>query len=132
AIRYGARFEDTSAWKLAHLVISYPKVAKLVFENGGNPDIPLAKIAPGFKTANVDTLRFLVEECGADVNGRNQEGFTALASAASGGKIDFAQYLLDHGAEVKPDGPDWQKPLHIAETLGHNEIAEMLRKRGAK
>src|SRR5581483_6993632 len=51
AIRYGARFEDASAWKLAHLVLSYPKVAKLVFEHGGKPDVALAKIAPGFKTA---------------------------------------------------------------------------------
>jgi ankyrin repeat protein len=131
AIRYGARFEDAGGWKLGHLVLSYPNVARLVFEHGGNPDVALMQLVPAFKTTTVDTLRFLVEECGASVNAR-RDGFTALAAATVGGKIDFVEYLLDHGAEVNPNVLDWQRPLRLAQSRGHTEIAQLLLQRGAR
>jgi ankyrin repeat protein len=128
AIRYGARFENAGGWKLGHLVLSYPDVAKLVFEHGGDPDVALMQLVSGFKTTTVDTLCFLLEECGASVNAR-REGFTALAAAAAGGKIEFVEYLLDRGAEINADVPDWQQPLRLAQSRGHIEIAQLLRQR---
>src|SRR5215467_15491284 len=130
AIRYGARFENSGGWKLGHLVLSYPDVAKLVFEHGGNPDVALMQLIPGFKTTTVDTLRFLVEECGANVNAE-REGFTALAAAAAAGKLDFVQYLLDKGAEVNPNVSEWQRSLRLAQARGFPEVAQLLLSRGA-
>jgi cytohesin len=131
AIRYGARFENSGGWKLGHLVLSYPDVAKLVFQHGGNPDVALMQLVPGFKTTTVDTLRFLVEECGANVNAE-RDCFTALAAAAGAGKLDFVKYLLDRGAEVNPRVPDWQRPLHLARSRGHSDVAQLLLDRGAE
>jgi ankyrin repeat protein len=130
AIRYGARFESCGGWKLGHLVLSYPDVAKLVFEHGGNPDVALMQLVPGFKTTTVDTLRFLVEDCGANVNAE-RDGFTALAAAAGAGKLDFVQYLLEKGADVNPSVSDWQRPLRLAAFRGHSEVAQLLLSRGA-
>ena len=45
-------------------------------------------------------VRFLVEECGADVNARDANASTPLHHAASRGDIEMIFYLIDHGAEV--------------------------------
>ena len=46
------------------------------------------------------SIRFLVEECGADVNLRDAKGYTALHHAASRGDTEAVQYLIDQGADV--------------------------------
>jgi len=45
-------------------------------------------------------LRFLVEECGADVNLRDANAYTPLHHAASRGDTEAVQYLIDKGADV--------------------------------
>jgi ankyrin repeat protein len=46
------------------------------------------------------SIRFLVEECGADVNLRDARGYTPLHHAASRGDTAAVQYLIDQGADV--------------------------------
>jgi len=46
------------------------------------------------------TMRYLVEECNADVNLRDANGYTALHHAASRGDNELVQYLVDKGADV--------------------------------
>jgi ankyrin repeat protein len=48
----------------------------------------------------LEAVRFLVEECGADVNLRDANGYTALHHAASRGDNELVQYLIDQGADV--------------------------------
>ena len=72
-------------------------------------------------------IAFLVEECGANVNYRNDEGITPLAAAAREGYRDILEYLLVKGANPNLDSPDWAKPLSIAEHRGHVDIATLLR-----
>ncbi len=45
-------------------------------------------------------VRFLVEECGADVNVRDANAYTALHHAASRGDSELVLYLVDRGADV--------------------------------
>ena len=45
-------------------------------------------------------IRFLVEECEADVNVRDANAYTALHHAASRGDNELILFLLDHGADV--------------------------------
>lgn len=45
-------------------------------------------------------VRFLVEECGADVNLRDANGYTALHHAASRGDNELILYLIERGADV--------------------------------
>ncbi|MGE3276850.1 MAG: ankyrin repeat domain-containing protein [Vicinamibacterales bacterium] len=46
------------------------------------------------------SVKFLVEEMGADVNARDQNGYTALHHAAARGDKDTILYLLDKGADI--------------------------------
>jgi ankyrin repeat protein len=48
----------------------------------------------------LDAIRFLVEECDADVNLRDARGYTPLHHAASRGDTEAVQYLIDRGADV--------------------------------
>ena len=129
AIRYGARFEDESPWKLVHTVLAYPHVARLLFEHGGDPSRPFARMYKATREA----VAFLVEECGADVNYRGSEdGLTPLAAAASNGQKEIVEYLLSKGALVNPpEVPSWATPLYLAKKNGHTEIVEILQQRGA-
>lgn len=45
-------------------------------------------------------VKFLVEECGANVNLRDANAYTPLHHAASRGDNDVVQYLIDKGADV--------------------------------
>ena len=45
-------------------------------------------------------VKFLVEECGADVNIRDANAYTPLHHAASRGDNEVVQYLIDKGADV--------------------------------
>ncbi|MDE2981467.1 MAG: ankyrin repeat domain-containing protein [Gemmatimonadota bacterium] len=45
-------------------------------------------------------VRFLVEECGAGVNVRDANAYTALHHAASRGDSELVLYLVEHGADV--------------------------------
>ena len=45
-------------------------------------------------------VKFLVEECGADVNVRDHNAYTSLHHAASRGDSELVLYLVDQGADV--------------------------------
>jgi uncharacterized protein len=46
------------------------------------------------------SVKYLVEELGADVNARDHNGYNALHHAAARGDTVLAQYLLDKGADI--------------------------------
>jgi ankyrin repeat protein len=48
----------------------------------------------------METVRYLVEELGADVNMRDANGYTALHHAASRGDNEMIRYLVEMGADV--------------------------------
>ena len=46
------------------------------------------------------TMRFLVEELGADVNARDHNGYTPVHHAAARGDNEMILYLAEQGADV--------------------------------
>jgi len=46
------------------------------------------------------SIRFLVEEIGANVNERDYNGFTPLHNAAARGDVELIMYLVENGADV--------------------------------
>ena len=56
------------------------------------------RTAPG---GFLPAVKYLVEELGADVNGRDHEGNTALHHAAARGDVPMIEYLVAKGADVK-------------------------------
>ena len=89
---------------------------KLLVAAGANPSIgtthghsPL-QVAAGmmwdFQTATfvpetrMETIRYLVEDLGADVNAKDDKGYSVLHGAAFIGQNDVIVYLVAHGADV--------------------------------
>lgn len=133
AIRYGARFESSSAWKLQWTVLKYPKVFRLIQQHGANPELPLLGMAGDMNRRYKDqkdrlqAIGFLIEKCDANINCQDEEGFTPLAKAAREGFADIVELLLRKGAKITTDAPEWAQPLFLAEKNGHMEIAKHLR-----
>jgi uncharacterized protein len=51
--------------------------------------------------AGLEVAKYLVDELGADVNGKDDKGYTVLHAAAFVGHNDVIMYLVSHGADVK-------------------------------
>ncbi len=79
-------------------------------------------------------------DVGADVNAKTNDGVTALILAAStsepgpteSSRTDNVRALLDAGADLEAKDKEGSTALMTAEDEGHTEIAEVLRKAGAK
>lgn len=68
---------------------------------------------------------------GADVNGRTDEGLSALHAAAFLGSSSAAERFLDKGAKVDMIDLDGRTPLHLAAYAGHGETVSLLIDQGA-
>jgi ankyrin repeat protein len=89
---------------------------RLLIAGGANPSIPTtigtspllvsAGIQQDFQGANfvpearMETIRYLVEEVGADVNSKDNRGYSVLHAAAFLGRNDIIEYLVANGADV--------------------------------
>ena len=90
---------------------------RLLVSTGADPNIPTGRgcsplqAAAGFgyqpQTSNfapherLATLRYLVEELDADVNSKDDKGYTPLHSAALMNDLELIDYLVSRGADVK-------------------------------
>ncbi|MFN2444395.1 MAG: ankyrin repeat domain-containing protein [Vicinamibacterales bacterium] len=90
---------------------------KVLIASGANPSIPSAKgvppllVASGYglepqvtnfaPNARLAAVRYLVEECGADVNAKDGQGYSPLHGAALTADHDLIMYLIAMGADVK-------------------------------
>lgn len=75
-------------------------------------------------------VRYLVEQ-GADVNFRDEEGYTPLTWAAQHGHVPIAEYLIGRFAQVNPTDKSGYTPLMWAAQQGHVPVIESLLRRGA-
>ena len=87
-----------------------------------------AKKYNGLKTVKLLTAR------GADVNGTDQYGRTALTMAARYGRIETVRFLLSLGAQPNAESimQKWKTPLIAARLRGHEDIVSLLIKAGAE
>jgi ankyrin repeat protein len=60
------------------------------------------------------TVKFLVEELGADVNARDHAGYTPLHNAAARGDNEMINYLVSKGADVKAVARNGQTTVDMA------------------
>ncbi|MDA8085716.1 MAG: ankyrin repeat domain-containing protein, partial [Nitrospiraceae bacterium] len=68
---------------------------------------------------------------GADVNAKNNNGYTPLHRAAEFGHKDVAQTLIAHGADVNAKDNNGDTPLHEAAEGGQADIVKLLIAHGA-
>ena len=90
------------------------------------PDISIHEAARG---GNIEAVKQHLA-AGTDVNGKGRLGLTVLHNAAAAGHKEITQLLIAKGADVNAKGASGRTPLEFAED--HPEIADLLRKHGAK
>ena len=68
---------------------------------------------------------------GADVNAKDEDGWTPLHWAAYYGHLNVVKLLVDRGADVNAKSKAGETPLHWAAANGHLDVVEFLVDRGA-
>jgi len=79
---------------------------------------------------NVEIVSLLAAN-GADVNARQEGGWTPLHAAAQNGDVDMAQLLISLGAQVKTRAENNQNAMDLALTRGNQKMVELLEENGA-
>ncbi len=72
-----------------------------------------------------------LHENGANLDAKNDKGFTPLMLAATMGKTDTAERLIELGADLEAKDNDGQTPLMLATTMGKTDTAKRLLELGA-
>lgn len=121
--------------KVAFEAVDKGDVARLEKLLGRGMDINL-------KSTNDETLLMKAQDPtvvtwlikhGADVNATDNNGRTTLMKAASGGRADIVQQLIDARANLNLRSTDYRRTaLMIAVDGGHHDVAELLRQAGAE
>ncbi|XP_070013515.1 protein VAPYRIN-LIKE-like [Nicotiana sylvestris] len=78
----------------------------------------------------VDIKKCIAE--GANVNGKDQNGWTPLHRAAFKGRIEGVKVLVKHGAKLDVVDKCGYTPLHLAVEAGQKDVAMYLVAQGAK
>ena len=68
---------------------------------------------------------------GEDINGRDDDGSTALGLAAVSGQVEAMRYLIEQGADVNITSNDGGVPLHGAAFFGEYDAVVLLLDSGA-
>lgn len=76
-------------------------------------------------------LAELLAANGADVNARQEGGWTPLHAAAQNGDLDLARLLISLGAEPGARAGNNQNAMDLALTRGHQTMVELLEENGA-
>ena len=79
---------------------------------------------------HVEAVRFLLA-AGADIDGRNWHGRTALIGAATNGKAGVVRVLLNKGSDVNAVDKKGRSAIFYALLGGHTGIVSMLEEAGA-
>lgn len=76
---------------------------------------------------NEDTAAFSqLVTLGYDIDDSDADGYTPLMIAATLGKPNFVQFLIDNGADVNRRSYNGETAMHRASNVGNNEIIDIL------
>lgn len=109
----------------------HPDVADFLLDSGADPNSPsrnsqrVAPLHSAVASRNLQITQALLER-GADVNAKQEAGYTPLHEAAHNGDLPVLDLLLHYGADPLARNDAGQTPLDIARDKGHHEIAGRL------
>jgi uncharacterized protein len=105
--------------------------ARVLLERGADPDavsrnaMALRPLHSAAASQSLGIVTLLVER-GAEVNARQNGGFTALHATAFSGDLAMAEYLVAHGADVSLKSDDGKTTVDVAVEKGHGPVADWL------
>ena len=108
------------------------EIVKILIDNGASVNVPtnngynVFPIHSAVASKNYVITKMLLN-AGAEVNVKQQAGFTPLHAAAQYGDIEILILLLEHGADVTIRMEGGKLPADLAEEKGYLEIAAILR-----
>ena len=109
-----------------------PEAARLLLSRGAdvntasrNP-MKVAPIHAAVAGKNAEVIDLILSS-GADVNAKQQQGWTAIHSAAMHGDLALLEKLLARGADPMVMNDDGKSPLDLAIEKGQTGIVELLR-----
>lgn len=89
-------------------------------------EAPIHKAVLSANEDKQEALNAIVEDCHANVNTIDSNGWTALHHAACIGDTDSAIVLIENGAKVNSYSNQQRTPLHLAAMHNHTELMEVL------
>ena len=149
ALRHNPDLTEEEWFEALYFAVSYFNKQSLnairaIFRHGVSPNVRGRENHTLLQRVSIDVLRIpdeerlslacLLVEAGADLDAMDDElQSTALGWAACYGRKNLVEYFLECGASLHlPDDTPWATPLARAERQGHIEVAEILRRYGAK
>jgi RNA polymerase sigma factor (sigma-70 family) len=149
ALRHNPDLTEENWFEVLYFAMSYfnkrhLKAIQAILLHGVSPNVRGRENHTLLQRVSIDILRIpdeerlslacLLVEAGADLDARDDElQSTALGWAACYGRKNLVEYFLERGASLHlPDDKPWATPLARAERQGHVEVAEILRRHGAK
>ena len=121
---YSGYDEDKDEW-FSFRYVRAPKMAELLLENGAEADLWIAA-----RLNDTEIARRLIAD-GADVNAKDDDGYTPLHWAAEINSRNLAVILILNGADVNSETNKFDTPLHHAAQFNSIEMAELLLKNRA-
>jgi ankyrin repeat protein len=74
----------------------------------------------------LDALGAIVDDCHADVNNIDANGWTPLHHACYQGDLDSASYLIESGSKVNAFSNQNRTPMHLAAMNNHTDLVKVL------
>jgi ankyrin repeat protein len=108
-------------------------ILSLLLDHGADVDDRSASQTPLHRAlwyAKLEAGRFLLDR-GADINARDNIGWTPLFIATSTGYFESAQMLLERGAKINDQNVSGNTPLHLAVDKGRIQAVRLLLEHGA-
>jgi|GEM_PF-797093 len=90
------------------------------------------QLRQSIRDGNLEQIMSLTKENPTLVVGKDSRSNTLLHWAALDGQRNATEYLLEHGAEVNAKNNEGATPLQIAAQCGHEKVAALLRRHGAR
>ena len=123
---------------VAALAGGYFRTADSLLHNGADTNVrgrygrnPLHAAA---YFGNFEVVRILIEWNPADINAKDEGGWTPLFWASSGDNFDdgsVVRLLLEHGADINAESESGWTPLHWASIRGALKVVRLLVEHGA-
>jgi serine/threonine protein kinase len=123
---FGGCWRDESSQYGSREVVEAGELERLRLLRGGWLDIQ-GELREAIHKDRLSVVQFLVEECGADVNVQDEDGWTALLLAARGGHVEIVRFLVQEcGSHEDFESKEGLTELMRAAQGGHKEVVRFL------